>query len=402
MLILGILLSLPVVQTKIGKYITEQINKDYGTDINVEQVALTVFGGVKLKKVLIKDHHKDTLFYINRLKTNILDFNKLYNGDLLFGDIRMDGLFFHLKQYKNEKETNLDKFVSAFDDGSPSTGKFLMKANAIYLKNSHFTMIDENSEDPKILEFLTIDAQLDGFKIKGTDVSTAITEMSFFDFRGLKVENLKTQFTYTQKNILLQKLKLLTKNSLLNADVALRYKREDFSDFNNKVIFDITVDTASVATNDIRYFYNELGKNNKFNFTASILGTLNDFHTNQLNLVDLNNTKIIGDINFNVKPFPSTSEFIETNPSSFLFNNNPTLKLYKITFPLYVALSILLMSDITKSVCKFPKEEVMKKSDLIDVVVISAFPKIVNCPNFFMELGNDFPKILGNKAAKSS
>ncbi|HRZ74318.1 MAG TPA: hypothetical protein P5335_05235, partial [Flavobacterium sp.] len=145
-LILGILLSLPVVQTKIGQYITEQINKDYGTDINVEQVALTVFGGVKLKKVLIKDHHKDTLFYINRLKTNILDFNKLYNGDLLFGDIRIDGLIFDLKQYKNEKETNLDKFVSAFDDGSPSTGNFFMKADAIYLKNSHFTMIDENSE----------------------------------------------------------------------------------------------------------------------------------------------------------------------------------------------------------------------------------------------------------------
>ncbi|HQV36220.1 MAG TPA: translocation/assembly module TamB, partial [Flavobacterium sp.] len=240
-----------MVQTKIGQYITEQINKDYGTDINVEQVALTVFGGVKLKKVLIKDHHKDTLFYINRLKTNILDFNKLYNGDLLFGDIRIDGLIFDLKQYKNEKETNLDKFVSAFDDGSPSTGKFLMKANAIYLKNSHFTMIDENSEDPKILEFLKINAQLDGFKIKGTDVTTAITKMSFMDFRGLKVENLKTQFTYTKKNILLQKLKLLTKNSLLNADVALRYEREDFSDFNNKVVFDIKVDTASVATNDI-------------------------------------------------------------------------------------------------------------------------------------------------------
>ena len=297
-LILGILLSLPVVQTKIGQYITEQINKDYGTDINVEQVALTVFGGVKLKKVLIKDHHKDTLFYINRLKTNILDFNKLYNGDLLFGDIRIDGLIFDLKQYKNEKETNLDKFVSAFDDGSPSTGNFFMKADAIYLKNSHFTMIDENSEDPKILEFLKINAQLDGFKIKGTDVTTAITKMSFMDFRGLKVENLKTQFTYTKKNILLQKLKLLTKNSLLNADVALRYEREDFSDFNNKVVFDIKVDTASVATNDIGYFYKELGKNNKFNFTASILGTLNDFHTNQLNLVDLNNTKIIGDINF--------------------------------------------------------------------------------------------------------
>ncbi len=139
---LGIALSLPVVQTKIGEYVTEMINKDYGTDIKVEQVAISVFGGVKIKNVMIKDHHKDTLIYADRIQTNILSFKKLYNGDLLFGDIRLNGSTINIKTYKGEKDTNIDKFIALFDSGKASTKKFLMKAKNVYITNSRLILID--------------------------------------------------------------------------------------------------------------------------------------------------------------------------------------------------------------------------------------------------------------------
>ena len=78
---------MPFVQTKIAQYFAQSINKDFGTNIAVDEVAISVFGGVKFKKVLILDHHKDTLIYANRIKTNILDGKKLLDGDLIFGDI---------------------------------------------------------------------------------------------------------------------------------------------------------------------------------------------------------------------------------------------------------------------------------------------------------------------------
>ena len=61
LLVSAIVLSLPFVQSRIGNYVTEMLNKDFGSDISVEQVNISVFGGVKLKTVLIKDHHKDTI-----------------------------------------------------------------------------------------------------------------------------------------------------------------------------------------------------------------------------------------------------------------------------------------------------------------------------------------------------
>jgi hypothetical protein len=116
----AIVLSLPFVQTKIGHYLTNWINEDVGTDINVEQVAVSVFGGVKLKTILIKDHHKDTLIFANRIKTNILDIGKMLNGDLIFGDIRLDGVVFNVKIYKGEDDSNIDKFIALFDSDKPS------------------------------------------------------------------------------------------------------------------------------------------------------------------------------------------------------------------------------------------------------------------------------------------
>jgi hypothetical protein len=297
-LVSGILLTIPAVQTKIGHYATREINAAYGTDITIEQAAVSIFGGVKLKKVLIRDHHQDTLFFINRLKTNIVDFNRFTKGDLLFGNIKATDLLFKLKQYKNEKDTNLDRFVTAFNDGTTSSGQFLMKADAIELTNARFTLINENTESQKILDFLNINAQANAFKILGTSVTTAIKTMNFKDFRGVKVTQLQTDFTYTKYNILLQKLQLNTKASSLKADIAMRYKREDFSDFLNKVIFDVKVESAIIASNDIRYYYKELGKDHTFQLKTNLLGTLNDFRTKNINLADNHNTKIIGDLRF--------------------------------------------------------------------------------------------------------
>lgn len=300
LLLLSISLSLPFVQTKIAQYATEKINKDFGTNIAIDEVAITFFGGVKLKKVLILDHHKDTLIYSQRIKTSILSFKNLVDGKLIFGDIRLDDFELNIVNYKNEKDTNLDLFVAAFDDGKPGSGKFLLTSSNIYIKNSHFTLTDYNRENPKDVDFSNLNGHLKTFEIKGANVSTAIKKLSFKDHRGLVVTNLASNFTYTKKKIALENLDLKTEESHLKGKVVLNYDRDkkDFSNFNNKVVFDVIMDDSQIATNDIRYFYDEMGKNKIFNLKSKINGTLNDFYLTNLFLKDNNNSVIKGDVNF--------------------------------------------------------------------------------------------------------
>ncbi|MFV8346151.1 translocation/assembly module TamB domain-containing protein [Flavobacterium sp. ZB4P13] len=289
---------MPFVQTKIAQYFTNSINKDFGTSINIDEVAISVFGGVKFKKVLIRDHHKDTLIYSNRISTTILEGKKMLDGDLIFDDLDLHGLLFNLRTYKNEKQSNLDKFIAAFETGKPSSKKFLLKANKLKIYDGHFILTDDNRDNPKDLDFTKLNASVTDFKIYGPDVTTMINKMSFLDFRGLYVKNLSSKFSYSKKNIKLENLDLLTKESTLKGTVLLKYKIEDFSNFTDKVQFDIKLDAASLASNDIRYFYKELGRNQHFYTKASIKGTLNDLKFKNLELVDDRKTRINGDINF--------------------------------------------------------------------------------------------------------
>lgn len=298
LLVLAIALTMPVVQTKIAHYFMNSINKDFGTNIAIDGVAVSVFGGVKFKKVLIRDHHQDTLIYSERIATTILESTKLLDGDLIFDGLDLHGLLLDLKTYKNEKESNLDKFIKAFETGKTSTRKFLLKANKLQIYNGRFIVTDQNRENPKDLDFTKLNASVSDFLIFGPDVTTNINKMSFLDFRGLYVKNLKSKFTYSKKNIKLENLDLLTKESTLVGTVLLNYKIEDFSNFTDKVLFDIQLNSASVASNDIRYFYKEIGKNQHFYTKASIKGTLNDLKFKNLELVDDRKTQINGDINF--------------------------------------------------------------------------------------------------------
>ncbi|HEU0136952.1 MAG TPA: translocation/assembly module TamB, partial [Flavobacterium sp.] len=201
-MLLAIALSLPAVQTRLGGYATEWINEEYGTDINVERVAITAFGGVKLKTVTIRDHHKDTLIFASRIQTNILSFRKLYSGDLLFGDLRLDNVLFNIKTYKGERDSNFDRFVRLFDTNTPSQKKFLMEANNIYISSGRFMLSVENSTGAKkTFDFTGLDAELNDFKILGPDISANIAQMTFQDFRGLFVKNLAANFTYTKTSI---------------------------------------------------------------------------------------------------------------------------------------------------------------------------------------------------------
>ncbi|PWG74401.1 hypothetical protein DF186_18105, partial [Enterococcus hirae] len=86
----------------------------------------------------------------------------------------------------------------AFDDGSPSSGKFRMKANSMLVFKSRFQYTDYNLKTPKMLDIKELNGNIKDFFIKGANVTTFINRLSFIDHRGLFVENITTDFTYTK------------------------------------------------------------------------------------------------------------------------------------------------------------------------------------------------------------
>lgn len=295
-----LLLSIPAVQTGIAKYVTNQINTDFKTNINIERIGLQINGDVELKGVLIRDYKKDTLISATELNTSILNFKNLYKGKLVFGDIDLEGVIFNLVTYKGETDTNLDVFVARFDEDNPteSESTFLLSSSDVTIKDGIFRMINENNETPKILEFTNVFTNSTNLLINGPNVSTRINTLAFNDSRGLKMKNLVTNFSYTKEQIFLDNLDIKTENSILKGDVKFSYKREDLQFFTDKVQVNANFTEADIALNELNTFYDEFGINQRANFSTQITGTLNDMYLNNLKLNTSSNSKIYGDIHF--------------------------------------------------------------------------------------------------------
>ena len=206
-----LLLSVPAIQTKIGSYVTNRINEDYKTKIFVDRVGLQFNGDVELKGILIKDYKNNALMSAKEKNTSIINLKNLYVGTLNFGDIDIDSFLLHVMTYKGETDTNLDVFVARFDEDNPRTkSSFLLSSSDVTLTNSNFKFSNQNLQTVHFLDFSKININATNFLINGANVSARINTLNFKDSRGLDVENLTTNFSYTLEELAFNNLNIKT------------------------------------------------------------------------------------------------------------------------------------------------------------------------------------------------
>jgi hypothetical protein len=292
---------LPFVQTRFAKYATTEINKEFGTNINIDRLRISLISwDTSLKGVYIEDYKQDTLFYIDNLSTSILNVRNLVNGKLEFGDIAIERLNFKLRTYQDDKSTNLEVFIDKLDDKkprAPGTPPFYFSSSDVEISDSKFKLIDENRETTEMLNFVDLNISASDFTIVGPDVTANIQKMSFNSKRGVVVNEMATEFKYTKQQMRFDSLSIKTPQSNLLGKVIFNYEREDFKDFLNKVKIDAEFVESTVALNEVNLLYNEFGSDIIVSFSTMVDGVLNDLNTNDLFLTT-DNTGIRGDFNF--------------------------------------------------------------------------------------------------------
>ena len=296
-----ILFSIPAVQTKIASVITKNINEDFGTDLVIKKVDFSILGSVSFKGIEIRDHHKDTLIFIDRLRTSLLNAKRILDNEVDLGSVSMKGINFHLKTYKDEKDDNLTVFSDKFEDDNPrdsTTNAFLLRTSNIYLEDLNFRQVNNNDKTPLAFSAHNGGGNLQDFKILGPNVSTKIRGLYFVDNRGVKITSLRTDFKYTKSQMQFYNTTVQTSNSLLKAQLEFNYKRDNLSEFNELVSVDATFQESSLSVLDLKKLYNELNGDDVLRFSAKIEGSLNNFSVQNLKLNSDKGIKVFGDLNF--------------------------------------------------------------------------------------------------------
>ncbi|UKM63775.1 translocation/assembly module TamB [Flavobacteriaceae bacterium GSB9] len=315
-IILVLVLTIPYVQTQLGKYATKRLNEDFKTNININRVSLQFNGDVELKDIYIEDYKKDTLISIQELNTSILSFTNLASGSLVFGDIDIENLLFNIKTYKGASDTNLDVFVRKFESNNPreKKGNFLLSSSDVTINNSTFLLSDENRETKERLHFNDLNINATNFLINGSEVSARINTLAFEDSRGVVVDNLMTNFSYTLTDMTFENLEIKTPRSNLKGNLKFLYKREDLQYFEDKVQLKANFEGSTISLDELNVFYNEFGNNQSARFDVTLSGTLNNLQADNLRLTTSSRTQVYGDLTF--------KNLLNKAPNNFYMNGN--------------------------------------------------------------------------------
>ena len=311
LLLIIILLSTSYVQTKLAKYATTTINEDFGNDLLIQKVDLSFLGTVQLKGIEIRDHHQDTLIFVKKLSTSLLNVKKILDGDVKLKSISIEDAHFHMKTYKDEQDDNLTVFIDSFDsDFSKDSLRtpFVLETSNIYVSNLNYELTNENDEKPLKYSAKKIGGNLQDFSIVGPKVKANIRGLYFTESNGLNVTNLTTNFLYSINAMHFKETTLQTRNSKILGNIFFTYDREDLKDFNNKVEIKANFQKSTFSVYDFKKLYSEISGNDVLNFKGNVSGKLNDLKIQNLRLNSKNGIKASGDftivnsINTN-KPF---------------------------------------------------------------------------------------------------
>lgn len=319
LLLIVIVFSIPAVQTRIAKRVTDSLNETYGTDINIHRLGLNWKGEIDLRDVYIADHHQDTLIYSREVQTTITNFGKLANGDLEFGKIVLKDAKFYMKTYNGEEQDNISIFAEKFGTDETSTRPFSLIGSKIELTNGTLKIIDENLEKPAIFSLSDINLDADGFEIYGSEISAKISELSMRSSLGIDIADMRADFSFTETNITLNNLDLQTGESVIVGDLDLDYSKNGMSDFANNVVITANLNNSQVVTNDLNNFYDEFGPDQVLLLDSELNGTLNNFTANQV-VLNIGNTKIRG--NYAIKNILATDKDYEIRGSNHTITTN--------------------------------------------------------------------------------
>ncbi|WP_408024435.1 translocation/assembly module TamB domain-containing protein [Tenacibaculum sediminilitoris] len=289
-------------QSQLAKQATNWVNKEYNTNIVVKKIDLSWFGSVQLKEIEIRDHHKDTLIFVNNLSTSLLNAKRVLENQVDLGEASLNGIHFYMKTYKGENNDNMSIFIDSFEDGKPKDSlavPFILKSNKITLNDLTFKLLDENKDNS--LEFAAYKAGtvLNDFSIVGPDVSVKIRNMFFTGNRGVNVSNLSTDFTYTKSFMDFKNTTLETANNTkLQAEVKFTYNRKDFVSFNDKVKIKANFKESVASVKDLSKLYNEIGGHDFLYLSGDIEGVLNNFSANNVRIHSKGGMRIIGNMGF--------------------------------------------------------------------------------------------------------
>ena len=279
--LLILVLNSSIVQTNLATRITNQINKYYSTDINVNQVEIGFKGDVLLKDVFVADQLEDTLFYAKNIKTDLNILDQLLNRKFVLHNATLDGFYLRINHY--EEDSSLKSFISKLNSkNSKKENKDLYVSldNLTILNGKIINLNKQDSSKDYLINDISLTAT--DFYLIGKEIEAKIMTSNFTSKEFGNLESLEGDLFYNPCFISLKSLKLKTQNSILKGDLSLSNNHESFKYINDAVFIKADFNQIKLDEEDLNHFISLPENLKPLVGKLTINGTLNNLELTKI------------------------------------------------------------------------------------------------------------------------
>ena len=305
-----------IIKSNLISYCEEELD----VKVSIKSLEINYFDFIKINQLYIPGKNNDTLIYADQISIDY-NFKKLIKKEVELNNILLDGGSIHIGVVENKKSLNIQYLIDAFKPKSQNNSKRIQPfiIHHLGIKNSTFCYFDDNKEaekkhafDQNDIRFNKIDGDFKNFVILEDSLNFKIERLTTMESSGLSIKNLSANATISSTTLKFEHLKLKTPLSYIEDFVAFRYlDYEDFSDFNNNVLMNVSLLNSFIHTDDISIFNSKLSSyHDLFKIEGEIMGSINDLTGKKIKLSLGDNNHFNGELAIKNVSNPDEFQFL--------------------------------------------------------------------------------------------
>lgn len=294
-------------QTYLAKEATAFFSDEWNTKVDIQKVDIIFFDRVALDGVILLDQEKDTLAHLGSVEL-VLDKLNLSKRVIDIKDLTLKKGNVKIYRDKEKGEFNFQFISDYFKSEDTTAGKpYQVTLHTIRMQQVDFRYDDFRKEftpyglDYSHIKLHNLYLTASNFRIlRSGGISTYVKHLSFWEKSGFDLRRFSAGIAFDKKGLRTKFLQLQTKKTKLNvAKLNLNVTSpDDFSDFVDKVEFDVDIKKSLVSLADVSLFATALeGMKDKVLLETKLKKRIKDLHIADLDLRIGRKTHLKGDFN---------------------------------------------------------------------------------------------------------
>lgn len=260
-LTLSLLINIGAVQNWAVDQAARFASRKLGTTVSIDHVDLGLFNKLQVEGFYVEDYQGDTLLYANKVEAGIAAFKPL-----TLGVAKVDGALLRLAQTP-EGGINIKQVVDHMR--GKGEGNFSMMINRAEISDFRFELFRNDTShrerggiDWSAMQIYDADVEGRDFLLAGDSIAVRLDRMALSERSGIRIDDVSTDWlSVVSGRMRFADLHLQSGATDINIPMLtiIGDGWEDYSDYINKVVMDITAIDSHIDFATIGYFAPQIG-----------------------------------------------------------------------------------------------------------------------------------------------